>query len=113
VLKNSFAGKPQKIRLIWKMENQALVGLAGKFQAMCSRKGRPSIAPEKLRRALLLQVLYTISSARMLMEQPDWNLLFCRFVGLFMDYKSGVPRPEYCWTSLSPETAPSLRPGPP
>jgi transposase len=69
------------------MENQALVGLAGKFQAMCSRKGRPSISPEKLRSALLLQVLYTISSARMSMEQLDGNLLFCRFVGLFMDYK--------------------------
>ena len=54
---------------------------------MYSREGRPSIAPEKLLRALLLQVLYTIRSERLLMEQLDYNLLFRWFVGLSMDDK--------------------------
>ena len=47
--------------------------------------GRPSIAPEKLLRALLLQVLYTVRSERMLMEQLDYNLLFRWFVGMNID----------------------------
>ena len=47
--------------------------------------GRPSIAPEKLLRALLLQVLYTVRSERMLIEQLDYNLLFRWFIGLNMD----------------------------
>jgi transposase len=52
---------------------------------MYSVMGRPSVAPEKLLRALLLQVLYTVRSERMLMEQLDYNLLFRWFVGLNMD----------------------------
>jgi transposase len=52
---------------------------------MYSSEGRPSIAPEKSLRALLLQVLYTIRSERLLMEQLDYNLLFRWFVGLPMD----------------------------
>src|SRR5262245_62284880 len=55
------------------------------FDRMSSHVGRPSIAPEKLLRALLLQVLYTIRSERLLMEQLDYNLLFRWFVGLEMD----------------------------
>ncbi len=73
------------LRLIRKMVNQALRDLSGEFQAMYSREGRPSIPPEKLLRALLLQVLYTIRSERLLMEQLDYNLLFRWFVGLSMD----------------------------
>lgn len=46
------------------------------FEAMYARAGRPSITPEKLLRALLLQVLYTVRSERMLMEQLEYNLLF-------------------------------------
>jgi transposase len=69
------------------MVNQALAELSGEFQAMYSREGRPSIPPEKLLRALLLQVFYTIRSARLLMEQLDYNLLFRWFVGLSMDDK--------------------------
>jgi len=75
------------LRPIKKMVNQALAELSGEFQAMYSREGRPSIPPEKLLRALLLQVLYTIRSARLLMEQLDYNLLFRWFVGLSMDDK--------------------------
>jgi transposase len=73
------------LRRIRNMVNQALAELSGEFQAMYSREGRPSIAPEKLLRALLLQVLYTICSERLLMEQLDYNLLFRWFVGLSMD----------------------------
>ena len=75
------------LRPIREMVNQALAELSGQFQTMYSREGRPSIAPEKLLRALLLQVLYTIRSARLLMEQLDYNLLFRWFVGLSMDDK--------------------------
>ena len=53
--------------------------------------GRPSIAPEKLLRALLLQVLYTVRSERMLMEQLQYNLLFRWFVGMNMDEPVWVP----------------------
>jgi transposase len=73
------------LRPIRDMVNQALRELFGEFQAMYSREGRPSIPPEKLLRALLLQIFYTIRSARLLMEQLDYNLLFRWFVGLSMD----------------------------
>jgi transposase len=75
------------LRPIRQMVNQALGELSGEFQAMYSHEGRPSIPPEKLLRALLLQVFYTIRSARLLMEQLDYNLLFRWFVGLSMDDK--------------------------
>ena len=55
------------------------------FAGMYSSMGRHSIPPEKLLRALLLQVLYTVRSERMLMEQLDYNLLFRWFVGLNLD----------------------------
>ena len=55
------------------------------FEKLHSHTGRPSIPPERLLRALLLQVLYSIRSERMLMEQLDYNLLFRWFVGLSMD----------------------------
>lgn len=77
--------KDHPLRPIRDMVNQALADLSGEFQAMYSREGRPSIPPEKLLRALLLQVLYTIRSERLLMEQLDYNLLFRWFVGLSMD----------------------------
>ena len=56
-----------------------------RFDAIYASSGRPSIAPEKLLRALLLQVLYTVRSERMLMEQLDYNFLFRWFVGLSID----------------------------
>jgi transposase len=65
--------------------------LSPRFDELYSRVGRPSIAPEKLLRALLLQVLYTIRSERLLMEQLDYNLLFRWFVGLEME-RSGLER---------------------
>ena len=73
------------LRLVRRMVDRMLAGMSDEFSSMYSRVGRPSIAPERLLRALLLQVLYTIRSERMLMEQLDYNLLFRWFVGLSMD----------------------------
>ena len=72
------------MRPIRKMVDAALKGLSRSFQRMYADWGRPSVAPEKLLRALLLQVLYSIRSQRMLMEQLEYNLLFRWFVGLNM-----------------------------
>jgi len=79
--------KDHPLRPVRQMVNQALRALSSDFQARYSREERPSIPPEKLLRALLLQVLYTIRSERLLMEQLEYNLLFRRFVGLSMDDK--------------------------
>jgi transposase len=73
------------LRPIRSMVDAALKNLSPVFAALYSAMGRPSIAPEKLLRALLLQVLYTVRSERMLMEQLEYNLLFRWFVGLNMD----------------------------
>ena len=70
------------LRLIRAVVNEALAALDAEFARIYAAGGRPSIAPEKLLRALLLQVLYTIRSERLLMEQLDYNLLFRWFVGL-------------------------------
>src|SRR5216110_388720 len=73
------------LRRMRPMVDGLLQELSPRFDELYSRVGRPSIAPEKLLRALLLQVLYTIRSERLLMEQLDYNLLFRWFVGLEMD----------------------------
>lgn len=73
------------LRPIRLMTNEALRAISGEFDAVYSDFGRPSIPPEQLMRALLLQVLYTIRSERMLMEQLQYNLLFRWFVGLAID----------------------------
>jgi transposase len=73
------------LRAIRRITDRALARLSPQFDAIYVRFGRPSIAPEKLLRALLLQVLYTIRSERQLMEQLDYNLLFRWFVGLGLD----------------------------
>ena len=73
------------LRPIRKLTDRILESLSPTFDAMYSKMGRRSVAPEKLLRALLLQILYTIRSERMLMEQLDYNLLFRWFVGLNMD----------------------------
>src|SRR6201987_693013 len=67
------------------MTDEALQQLRPRFNSLYAKTGRPSIAPEKLLRALLLQALYSVRSERMLMEQLDYNLLFRWFVGVNMD----------------------------
>ena len=73
------------LRAIRQMVDQALRDLSAHFDALYARRGRPSIPPEQLLRALLLQVLYGIRSERQLMEQIDFNLLYRWFVGLAME----------------------------
>jgi transposase len=76
------------------MVNTALVKMNSLFSQMYEadiKGGRPSIAPEKLLRAMLLQVFYSIRSERQLMEQTQYNLLFRWFVGLAMDDAVWVP----------------------
>jgi len=73
------------LRSVRHVTDRVLGELSPVFKALYSSMGRPSIPPEKLLRALLLQILYTIRSERMLMEQLNYNLLFRWFVGLNMD----------------------------
>jgi transposase len=79
------------LRAIQSLVNPILAALSPRFQALYSTMGRPSIPPERLLRALLLQTLYTIRSERQLMEQLDYNLLFRWFVGLNPDDAVWVP----------------------
>lgn len=73
------------LRAIQALIEPVLRELSPRFAALYAESGRPSIPPEQLLRALLLQVLYTVRSERQLMEQLDYNLLFRWFVGLGMD----------------------------
>lgn len=79
------------LRALRRLVDPLLVELSPRFQAMYAAVGRPSIPPEQLLRALLLQVLYTIRSERQLMEQLDYNLLYRWFVGLTPDDAVWVP----------------------
>jgi transposase len=77
--------KDHPLRPIRKMVDEILVQLSPRFKKMYSNTGRPSIAPEKLLRGLLIQILYSVRSERLLIEQLDYNMLFRWFVGLSMD----------------------------
>jgi len=70
------------LRAIRTLVDQVLAELSPRFETLYSRVGRPSIPPETLLRAQLLQVLYSVRRERQLMEQLDYNLLFRWFVGL-------------------------------
>jgi transposase len=73
------------LRPIRRMTDAALERLSSRFDRLYSTTGRPSIPPEKLLRALLLQLLYSIRSERLLMEELDYNILYRWFVGLSLD----------------------------
>src|SRR6187431_3521989 len=73
------------LRAIRRMTDQVLRELSPRFTRMYSDIGRPSIPPEQLLRALLLQALYSIRSERLLMEEIDYSVLFRWFVGMNMD----------------------------
>ena len=77
--------KEHPLRPIREIVDRALEALSARFEALYSHTGRPSIPPEKLLRALLLQAFYSVRSERQLMEQLEYNLLFRWFVGLSMD----------------------------
>jgi transposase len=73
------------IRKVRRIVDEALEELEPAFEEMYSDRGRPSIPPEQLLRALLLQILFTVRSERLLMERIDYDLMFRWFVGLGMD----------------------------
>jgi len=73
------------LRTIRRLANQALRALSRRFDRVYAQGGRPSIPPEQLLRALLLQALYTVRSERQLIEQLDYNILYRWFVGLELD----------------------------
>jgi transposase len=73
------------LRAIRAMADLALWSMSSRFDEMYSQTGRPSIPPEKLLRAQLLQMLYSIRSERLLMEEIDYSVLFRWFVGMNMD----------------------------
>ncbi len=73
------------LRAIQGIVNEALSSLASDFSALYSNTGRPSIPPERLLRAMLLQAFYSVRSERQLMERLDTDLLFRWFVGLSID----------------------------
>jgi hypothetical protein len=121
------------LRVIRRIVNDVLRALDGEFAKLYADSGRPSIAPERLLRALLLQAFYTIRSETQLMEQLNYNLLYRWFVGLGVDEPvwvraavggGGCPQvpgrvvepqggaPGCCRTSSSRSTARRFRPGP-
>ena len=73
------------LRPVRKMVDEILKEMSPKFAELYSKVGRPSIAPERLLRSLLLQIFYSVRSERMLIEQLEYNLLFRWFVGMEMD----------------------------
>jgi transposase len=91
---DDFVPKSHPLRSIRVMANEALAKMdrlfAGMYEAH-TKGGRPSIAPEKLLRAMLIQILYSVRSERQLMEQVQYNLLFRWFIGLAMDDEVWVP----------------------
>ena len=79
------------LRKVRQIVNDALAGLDAEFDRLYAAEGRPSIAPERLLRASLIQILFSVRSARQLMEQMHYNLLFRWFVGLGVDDPVWVP----------------------
>src|SRR3990172_2042887 len=73
------------LRPLREMTDRVLAALSRRFDRLYAKTGRPSVPPEHLLRALVLQALYSIRSERLLMEQLEYNLLFRWFVGLRMD----------------------------
>src|SRR5262249_55753268 len=77
--------KDHPLRAVRAMVDEVLKQLSRRFDSMYAKVGRPSIPPEQLLRAQLLQMLYSIRSERSLMEQIDYNMLFRWFIGLNLD----------------------------
>jgi len=78
-------GQDHPLRTIRGVVNEALAALSGEFSALYARMGRPSIPPEKMLRAMMLQAFYSIRSERQLMERLEFDLLFRWFVGVGVD----------------------------
>ena len=100
-------GRNHPLRTIRMIVNEALAALAGDFSALYSPMGRPSIPPEKLLRAMLLQTFYSIRSERLLMERLEYDLLFRWFVGIGVDdaawdHSTFSKNAIDCWKATSP-----------
>ena len=89
--RSSACGRTIRCAPIRRLTDEVLATLSPRFDRMYSDMGRPSIPPEQLLRALLLQSLYTIRSERLLMEEIDYSILFRWFVGLGMDEEIWSP----------------------
>ena len=98
-----FVPSDHPLRSIAVLVNEALKGMNGLFSSIYAETGRASIAPEKLLRAMLLQVLFSVRSERQLMEQIRYNLLYRWFIVLASTMGSGT-------TLSSPRTATAARP---
>jgi transposase len=79
------------LRKVREIVNDALASMDAEFDRLYAKEGRPSIAPERLLRASLMQMLFSVRSERQLMEQMQYNLLFRWFVGLGIDDAVWVP----------------------
>ena len=90
------------LRPIREMVDMILKEMSPRFARLYADVGRPSIAPERLLRALLLQIFYSVRSERLLMEQLDYNLLFRWFVGVNMD------DPVWDPTTFTKNTTPAM-----
>src|SRR5271168_5451792 len=77
--------KDHPLRAVRAMTEEVLRDMSSLFDAMYARRGRPSIPPEKLLRAQFLQMLYSVRSERLLMEEIDYSILYRWFVGLNLD----------------------------
>ncbi len=88
------------LRAIRSLTDEALAGLSRDFNKLYASDGRPSIAPERLLRALLLQVFYTVRSERQLMEQLDYDLLFAGLLGCRQMIRYGM-RPYSVRTGIA------------
>src|SRR5829696_6791988 len=80
-----FVPDDHPLRAVAVLVNEALKGMNGLFNSIYADTGRASIAPEKLLRAMLLQVLFSVISARLLMEQISYNMVYRWFIGLAID----------------------------
>ena len=85
-----------QLRAIRALVNEVLATLSGRFEELYSHSGRPSIPPEYLLRATLLQAFFTMRSERQLMEHINYSLLFRWFVGLSID--------DAVWDATAPPT---------
>src|ERR1700731_906661 len=81
--------KDHPLRRIRQIVDKALAALSPEFEKLYAKLGGPSIPPERLLRALLVQAFYSVRSEQQLMEQLDYNLLFRWFVGLSLDAEVG------------------------
>ena len=93
------------LRAIRALVDDVLRDMSREFDGLYARVGRPSIPPERLLRAQLLQIFYSIRSERLLMEQLDYNLLFRWFVGMDMD------EPIWAPTVFTQESRPAAESG--